>query len=44
MHRVPIGRPGSPDEIGNVALFLASPASSYVTGSDIIADAGWTLT
>jgi len=44
MHRVPMGRPGRPDEIGNIALFLASPASSYVTGSDIIADAGWTLT
>ncbi len=43
LHRVPMGRPGRPDELGNVALFLASPASSYMTGSDTIVDAGWTL-
>jgi len=44
LHRVPMGRLGRPDEVGNVVLFLASPASSYMTGSDVIVDAGWTLT
>ena len=37
-------RQGRPDEIANIVLFLASPASSFFTGSDIIADGGWTLT
>ncbi|MFC1956760.1 SDR family NAD(P)-dependent oxidoreductase [Chloroflexota bacterium] len=44
LYRVPLGRAGRPDEIGNVVLFLASPAASYMTGSDIIVDAGFTLT
>lgn len=42
--RVAMGRFGTPEEVGNVALFLASPASSYITGTDIKVDAGWTLT
>ncbi len=29
---IPMGRPGDPDEIGPLAVYLASPASSYVTG------------
>jgi NAD(P)-dependent dehydrogenase (short-subunit alcohol dehydrogenase family) len=44
LDRVPMGRFGKPEEVGNVVLFLASPASSFITGSDIIVDAGWTLT
>lgn len=44
LYRVPLGRAGRPEEIGNVVLFLASPAASYMTGSDIIVDAGFTLT
>jgi glucose 1-dehydrogenase len=40
---VPLGRPGEPDEIGRVALFLASPDSDYVTGVTIPVDGGWTV-
>lgn len=38
---VPMGRI---DEIADVAMFLSSPRSSYVTGSDWIVDGGTTLT
>lgn len=44
LNRILMGRIGRPDEIANVVLFLASRASSFITGSDIVADAGWTLT
>ena len=39
----PMGRMGQPDEIASVVLFLASPASSLMTGSIVSADAGYTL-
>lgn len=35
---IPFHRGGSPEEVANVALFLASPASSYVTGSTYTVD------
>lgn len=35
-------RAGEPEEIAKVALFLASDDSSFVNGTVIIADAGWT--
>ena len=37
----PMGRKGKPDEIANVALFLASDEASYVTGELIHPDGGW---
>lgn len=35
-------RSGSPEEIANIALFLASDESSLINGATIVADAGWT--
>jgi gluconate 5-dehydrogenase len=42
VEQIPIGRWGEPDEIGSLALFLASDASSFITGAGILIDGGWT--
>ena len=37
---VPMGRYGTPEEVANAALFLASDLSSFTTGADIPVDGG----
>jgi len=38
----PMGRVGTPEEVAEVIVFLASPAASYMTGSEVYVDGGWT--
>jgi len=41
-NKTPLKRLGKADEVASVALFLASDAASYITGSTIMVDGGWT--
>jgi 2-deoxy-D-gluconate 3-dehydrogenase len=42
LRRIPLGRLGTPEEVANAVLFLASPAASLITGTCLLADGGWT--
>jgi 2-deoxy-D-gluconate 3-dehydrogenase len=42
--KIPMHRFGDPDDIGKVALFLASDLASYMTGSQVVVDGGVLLT
>jgi len=42
LNSVPLGRPGSTDEIAVAALFLADPDNSYMNGHILVVDGGWT--
>ena len=42
LSRIPLGRYGRPEEVAYGVLFLASDESSFMTGSELVIDGGWT--
>jgi NAD(P)-dependent dehydrogenase (short-subunit alcohol dehydrogenase family) len=40
--KIPIGRWGQVEEVGQLALYLCSEAAGFITGTDILIDGGWT--
>lgn len=42
LSHIPLGRPGTCEDIANAVLFLAAPESGYITGTVIPVDGGWT--
>ena len=41
--RQPMGRFGTPEEIGDLAVYLSSDSASFITGQEIRIDGGWSL-
>lgn len=41
--QIPLGRIGDPKDVASVVVFLASPASSLITGTNILVDGGWSI-
>jgi NAD(P)-dependent dehydrogenase (short-subunit alcohol dehydrogenase family) len=41
--RTPVGRWGYPEELAGIVIFLAAPASDFITGQTIYIDGGWTI-
>jgi NAD(P)-dependent dehydrogenase (short-subunit alcohol dehydrogenase family) len=42
MAKIPLGRVGTPEDVAHAALFLASDESSWITGSSLMVDGGYT--
>ena len=42
LSEIPLGRMGKPEEVASLAVYLASDAASYVTGSTFFVDGGMT--
>lgn len=43
LRATPLGRPGEPEDLNGLAIYLASNASVFMTGSDVIIDGGFTI-
>jgi len=41
LSRIPLGRWGQPEEVGQLALYLCSEEAGFITGTDILIDGGW---
>lgn len=42
LSHVPLGRPGTSEDVAHCALFLCAPESSYINGHILVVDGGWT--
>lgn len=42
LSHIPLGRPGTSEEVAHCALFLCAPESSYINGHILVIDGGWT--
>ena len=42
LSRLPVGRWGKVEEVGQLAVFLCSESAGYITGTDLVIDGGWT--
>ena len=42
MSHIPLGKPGSVEDIADAALYLASDDAKYITGQVLVVDGGWT--
>jgi NAD(P)-dependent dehydrogenase (short-subunit alcohol dehydrogenase family) len=42
LSKIPLGRWGTPEEIGKLAAYICSEEAGFITGTDIVADGGWT--
>jgi NAD(P)-dependent dehydrogenase (short-subunit alcohol dehydrogenase family) len=43
LNHIPLGRIGDPIDVAGVVVFLASPASSLITGANLLVDGGWSV-
>ena len=43
IQQIPMGKPGEPEDLGPLAVYLASDASRYMTGATLVIDGGYTL-
>jgi NAD(P)-dependent dehydrogenase (short-subunit alcohol dehydrogenase family) len=41
--QIPLGRIGDPKDVAAAVVFLASPASSLITGTNLLVDGGWSV-
>jgi NAD(P)-dependent dehydrogenase (short-subunit alcohol dehydrogenase family) len=42
LSKIPLGRWGRAEEVGQLALYLCSGEAGFITGTDIVVDGGWT--
>lgn len=43
LRRIPLGRFATPDDLTGLVIYLAAPASDYMTGQVVVLDGGWTI-